>query len=200
MLSLCIALLPAVDDHCAGTYVGPTPPAQSLLDGGHERRMLPEEGAAALLAADVGAPHARRADRCSRVAIVERNLTRGARLLLPSGQDVAKHMGADVLTDEDLGLPGGGQAPLWYYILKEAEVQAGGVRLGQVGGRIVAEVFLGLMEKDPSSYLHQQPNWTPTLPAKKPGDFAMVDLINVSGHGLEVIAASQSEDPPAPTA
>ncbi len=122
----------------------------------------------------------------SRPSLIDRNLTRGSRLLLPSGQDVASHMGADVLDDADLGLPGGGPAPLWYYILREAEVQAGGRRLGQVGGRIVAEVFLGLMEKDPSSYLHQQPNWTPTLPSRTPGDFTMGDLISFTGHGLEV--------------
>ena len=122
-----------------------------------------------------------------RPSLIDRNLTRGSRLLLPSGQDVARHMGADVVSDGDLGLPGGGPAPLWYYILKEAEVQAkGGLHLGQVGGRIVAEVFLGLMEKDPSSYLHQQPNWTPTLPAKTAGDFTMADLIAFTGHGLEV--------------
>jgi hypothetical protein len=121
-----------------------------------------------------------------RPSLIDRNLTRGSRLLLPSGQDVARRMGADVLSDDDLGLPGGGPAPLWYYILKEAEVQVGGRHLGQVGGRIVAEVFLGLMEKDPSSYLHQQPNWTPTLPSKTPGDFTMADLITFTGHGLQV--------------
>jgi hypothetical protein len=95
-------------------------------------------------------------------------------------------MGADVLTDDDLGLPSGGPAPLWYYILKEAEVQAGGLHLGQVGGRIVAEVFLGLMQADPLSYLHQQPNWTPTLPSASSGDFTVADLITFAGHGLEV--------------
>ena len=44
--------------------------------------------------------------------------------------------------------------PLWYYILKEAEV-AGGARLAGVGARIVAEVFLGLLMKDPDSYLNR---------------------------------------------
>ena len=65
-------------------------------------------------------------------------------------------------------------------------MQENGLHLGQVGGRIVAEVFLGLMEKDPSSYLHQQPNWTPTLPSKNAGDFTMADLITFTGHGLDV--------------
>ncbi|MBW3537715.1 MAG: peroxidase [Actinobacteria bacterium] len=134
-----------------------------------------------------------------RPSLIDRNLTRGSRLLLPSGQDVAKRMGTDVLTDEELGLPEGGEAPLWYYILKEAEAQHGGRHLGQVGSRIVAEVFLGLMEKDPSSYLHQQPNWRPTLPSTAPGDFTMVDLINFSGHGLAVIDGQQPQPQTAPT-
>jgi hypothetical protein len=34
-------------------------------------------------------------------------------------------------------------------------------QLGPVGGRIVAEVFLGLLFSDPSSYLHKNPGWTP---------------------------------------
>jgi hypothetical protein len=122
----------------------------------------------------------------NRPSLIDRNLTRGARLLLPSGQDVAHHMAADVLSDDDLGLPGGGPAPLWYYILREAQVQAGGRHLGQVGGRIVAEVFLGLLAKDASSYLRNQPDWKPFLPSATPGDFTMPDLITFAGHGLGV--------------
>jgi hypothetical protein len=122
----------------------------------------------------------------NRPSLIDRNLTRGARLLLPSGQDVAGHMGTDILTDADLGL-GGGPAPLWYYILREAHLQTGGHHLGQAGGRIVAEVFLGLLEKDASSYLRNQPTWKPHLPAATPGDFTMADLIAFTGHGLDAI-------------
>lgn len=118
-------------------------------------------------------------------SLVMRNLTRGARLLLPSGQDVAAHMGAAVLSDADLELPGGGPAPLWYYILREAAVEANGEHLGTVGGRIVAEVMLGLLEKDPSSYLRNQPSWTPFLPSATSGDFTMSDLVAFAKHGLE---------------
>ena len=121
-----------------------------------------------------------------RPSLIERNLTRGARLLLPSGQDVARHMGAEMLSDADLGLPGGGPAPLWYYILKEAQVQAQGRRLGEVGGRIVAEVFLGLLEKDPSSFLRNAPTFQPFLPAAMAGTFTMPDLVTFAGHGLGV--------------
>jgi hypothetical protein len=121
-----------------------------------------------------------------RPSLVERNLTRGARLLLPSGQDVAAHMGFPVLTDAELDLPGGGPAPLWYYVLKEASLQASGQHLGKTGGRIVAEVFFGLLEKDPSSYLRNKPAWKPFLPSVTAGDFTMPDLIAFAGHGLEV--------------
>ena len=118
-------------------------------------------------------------------SLILRNLTRAARLLLPSGQDVASRMGADVLSDAELGLPGGGPAPLWYYILREATVQANGEHLGEVGGRIVAEVFLGLMREDQSSYLRNQPGWKPFLPSATTDDFTMPDLLAFTGHGLE---------------
>lgn len=121
-----------------------------------------------------------------RPSLVDRNLTRGARLALPSGQDVAAAMGETPLTDAELELPGGGPAPLWYYVLREARVRADGRRLGPVGGRIVAEVFLGLLARDPSSYLRAAPAWRPFLPAATPGTFTMPDLIAVSGHGLGV--------------
>ena len=133
-----------------------------------------------------------------RPSLIDRNLTRGARMLLPSGQDVAARMGADVLDDDELDLPGNGPAPLWFYVLREAEVRAGGLHLGEVGGRIVAEVFLGLMEADPSSYLRNDPDWRPFLPAATAGEFTMPDLIAFTGHGLEV--TDLPGRPPAPQA
>lgn len=117
-------------------------------------------------------------------SLVERNLTRGVQLGLPSGQAVAGAMGLEPLSHADLGLPRRGGAPLWYYVLREAEVLAGGRHLGPVGGRIVAEVFLGLLAADPSSYLSTDPGWTPTLPSARPGEFTMSDLIRFTGFGL----------------
>lgn len=118
-----------------------------------------------------------------RPSLIDRNLTRGARLFLPSGQDVARAMGVTPLGDSDLELPGGGPAPLWYYVLREARVQAEGRHLGEVGGRIVAEVFIGLLAKDPSSYLRLDPAWKPFL-GEEPGRFDMPDLLSFAGHGL----------------
>jgi hypothetical protein len=119
-------------------------------------------------------------------ALAERNILRGAAMGLPSGQDVAEAMELDVLTDDELGLDGA-PAPLWYYVLREAEVRAGGERLGPVGGRIVAEVFVGLLVNDPSSWFRSKPNWTPFLPSQTTGDFTMADLIRFTGYGLDVI-------------
>ena len=68
------------------------------------------------------------------LALAERNLLRGKRLGLPSGQDVAARMKKilptlpDPLTNDRLGLTDpawGGKAPLWFYCLKEAELGGG---------------------------------------------------------------------------
>jgi hypothetical protein len=55
-------------------------------------------------------------------------------------------------------------------------VRGGGERLGEVGGRIVAEVLLGLLEADPSSY-RVEPGWRPVLPGAQSGTFTMADLL-----------------------
>ena len=73
--------------------------------------------------------------------------------------------------------------PLFYYILKEAELREDGLRLGPMGGRIVAEVFIGLLQLDPDSYLNVQPNWVPTLPTQggTPQSFRMIDFLTFAG-------------------
>jgi hypothetical protein len=98
---------------------------------------------------------------------------------LPSGQAVAKAMGIELLSTQDLKdlrpLGFAEATPLWFYILKESELKAKGETLGPVGGRIVAEVFTGILKADPTSYLKQDPTWQPTL--GKNGDFKMADLL-----------------------
>jgi hypothetical protein len=73
--------------------------------------------------------------------------------------------------------------PLFYYILKEAQLREDGLRLGPTGGRIVAEVFIGLLQLDPDSYLSVQPNWVPTLPTHDgtPESFRMIDFLTFAG-------------------
>ena len=118
---------------------------------------------------------------------------------LPSGQDVARAMGFAPLSDEKLmvgkateanqqtnksivalpkfGPEFEGKAPLWYYILAEAQQQFKKddtpIHLGPVGGRIVAETFVGLMLGDSHSYLSQNPGWKPN----PKGEFGIADLI-----------------------
>jgi hypothetical protein len=50
---------------------------------------------------------------------------------------------------------------LWFYILREADVVTGGHRLGPVGGRIVAEVLVGLVDQDDASFRRVDPQWRP---------------------------------------
>lgn len=114
-----------------------------------------------------------------------RNLMRGVSMGLPSGQSVARMMNvATVLSEEQLWMKRNegekiekwddgkvfynknkhfleGRAPLWYYILKEAEILHHGHHLGEVGSRIVAETLIGLVWYDHYSYLFQMPQWTP---------------------------------------
>jgi len=56
-------------------------------------------------------------------------------------------------------------------------VRSGGDRLGPLGGRIVAEVLLGIIDRDPESYRATQPDWQPTLPAARPAAFDIADLL-----------------------
>lgn len=116
-------------------------------------------------------------------SLAVRDLQRGAALSLPSGEAVARVIGAEPLSADEGGLGEGwiGETPLWYYILKEAEVRAGGEHLGPVGGRIVAEVLIGLLEADPESYRNAEPGWRPVLPSKEPGRFTMADLLVFAG-------------------
>ena len=74
--------------------------------------------------------------------------------------------------------------PLWYYVMREAAVMEKGLHLGPVGGRIVGEVFLGLLQLDSDSYLAANPRWRPTLPTRSgrvTGDFRMVDFLTFAG-------------------
>lgn len=121
------------------------------------------------------------------------NLLRGFRLGLPSGQGVARAMGEVPIQNDALGLPGetaGSEAPLWFYILKEADLVADGRHLGPVGGRIVAETFLGLAKADPSCFLTVDPAWTPSRafgghpPLDPAGDgLDLAGLIRAAGLG-----------------
>jgi hypothetical protein len=102
-----------------------------------------------------------------------RTLLRGARAGLPSGQEVANALlkqgmiqSEDCLTISqltrdtfnhsgsvlrDIGLAE--NAPLFYYLLKEAEIIANGLILGPIGSYIVADVIQRSLEADPDGYM-----------------------------------------------
>jgi hypothetical protein len=114
-------------------------------------------------------------------SLAQRNLLRHLTWSLPSGQRVANAMGWGALTLPELagyGLGLESSTPLWYYVLAEAELIGDGIVLGPAGARLVGEVFIGLLQLDPRSYLRAAPpNWRPTLPARTPGTFKMTDLL-----------------------
>ena len=120
-------------------------------------------------------------------SLAVRDLQRGQGLGLPSGEAVAQHMGEQPLTPDEVGLAAGGwrgETPLWFYILREADVRSAGEQLGPVGGRIVGEVLLALIDRDPSSFRAAAPGWTPSLPTAQPGHFGLADLLVFAQGGV----------------
>jgi hypothetical protein len=116
-----------------------------------------------------------------------RNLLRGRLLGLPSGQAVAAEIQEQMLTPDEVAngphsqiLRENGfdrETPLWYYILKEAEVCSGGLHLGPVGSRILAETFVGLIEGSQHSIL-RSPNWQFAVNGLEPKtQVSMADLL-----------------------
>jgi hypothetical protein len=119
----------------------------------------------------------------SPASLPTRNLLRNLTMGVPSGQRIAKTMKLPVLAPSELEdlkpLHLHNRTPLWFYVLREADVAAAGQHLGPVGGRIVAEVLHGLIEGDSQSYLNQDPEWTPTYGTND--TFGIVDLLHKAG-------------------
>jgi len=127
-------------------------------------------------------------------SLATRNLLRHITWQIPSGQRVAAAMGVDLLSAADLSEVGqlganlDQSTPLFYYLLREADVVADGLHLGPCGGRIVGEVFMALIEQDPDSYLNATAAnggvWSPSLPQRNGqvgDDFTMADLLTIAG-------------------
>jgi hypothetical protein len=123
-------------------------------------------------------------------SLPQRNLLRQVTWSMPSGQSIAREMDVEPLSRSELGeLSGYGlgldrSTPLWYYVLKEGAARAKGLTLGPVGGRIVGEVIIGLLEHDRDSYLAREPFWKPTLPTihgPVTGEFRMIDFLAFAG-------------------
>jgi hypothetical protein len=131
-----------------------------------------------------------------------RTLLRGARTQIPSGQEVAKALMAKkrvsrLLNEEELTRQTNDRSgpvlkecglventPLFFYILREAEVLRGGRRLGPVGSQIVADVVEGVLRDDRGSYLRcvgprwTQPQWQFPSGARK-SVISMSDLVEL---------------------
>jgi hypothetical protein len=86
-----------------------------------------------------------------------------------------------------------GKAPLWAYILSEAQVVSWGkadsrahkdaipIKLGPVGGRIVAEVFAALLRRDRTSYISQDTTFRPIREfTRDDGKFGLAELITAA--------------------
>lgn len=127
-------------------------------------------------------------------SLATRNLLRHITWEIPSGQRVADELGVERLAPGDLtdvGQLGANldrSTPLFYYLLRESELVSDGLHLGPCGGRIVGEVFMALLDMDPTSYLNAGSTggraWRPTLPQRSgavTGEFTMADLLTVAG-------------------
>lgn len=113
-------------------------------------------------------------------SLATRNLLRGQGFQLPSGEVLAEAMGRDQseidqVSQKAANIAGSGidlssGTPLWFYLLTEAECIGretspgnfdAAEGLGPVGGRIVAETMIGLMELDSRSFMASNRNWDP---------------------------------------
>jgi len=127
-----------------------------------------------------------------------RNLTRAMMVDLATGQQAAAVMGISPLTDDQI-LRGNGacadlsglseaekteflaHTPLWFYILREAELNGG--KMTGVGGRITAETFHRATEGSRISFMRDAV-WTPSLGRDgSPGTFEMTDLLHFMSGG-----------------
>mgnify|MGYP006287614965 FL=1 len=146
--------------------------------------------------------------------IFYRNLERGRRENLPSGQDIAQwmvrkgiirpdnleknHPGKEQLTnelidyfkDEDEESPTLSSKdirafcenpPLWFYTLMEAHLCGKGEKLGPVAGRIVAEVFIGIIAAHPDSLFSFSEPWVPEKLTRTEEPYTMSDFLREAG-------------------
>ena len=142
-----------------------------------------------------GAPQSTRPGRQLNLAF--RNLTRAGMVKLGSGQQLAEYPDVPALTADQIVTGDRGASldlleadqkdsfaqhtPLWFYILREAELNGG--RLTGVGGQIVAEVFHRAMEGSNASIV-RDPSWRPTL-GPDDNTFRMVDLLLFAFEGKQ---------------
>jgi hypothetical protein len=158
------------------------------------------------------------------VSLPELTLLRGSRMRLPSGEEFARHFGFPVIPArdipalaEDRELFSRGtfrdRTPLWYYLLREAELppEYGTTgtdrtrlqKLGPIGSQIIAEVFYQVLACDADSILNAGRDWRPpelifgSRRTKRPLDsmMAIVDLVRgceAAARSPELVAAEDA--------
>jgi hypothetical protein len=172
---------PAVGDLSGGRQL----PANRIIDFDNFFSELPQDGGQLLIGRAIDTNIAQSlfqlpipgAEGGGDNVLAFRNLLRAKFYDMPSGEAVAEAMGFEPLRDADGNLvpptfPEG--TPLWFYILREAEVTSGGEELGPVGGGIVAEVFVDLLRQDNQKTIYQT---KVNLPDVSGGDFRIGDLL-----------------------
>lgn len=135
--------------------------------------------------------------------LAKRNLLRGYLMSIPHAQAVIGEINSnrggsiDALGLNELAQGAGAQlkgilhqggflnaTPLWYYILKEAEVRENGKRLGDLGSWIVGKTFIALLRADKKSYLNHQNGygygWHPDM-GVVPGVRGIMDVFRFAG-------------------
>ena len=123
-------------------------------------------------------------------SLPQRNLLRQVTWSMPSGQSIAGEMDVEPLSRSELSeLRGYGLVCVMpentsIERRQEAAARANGLTLGPVGGRIVGEVIIGLLQHDRASFLTREPFWKPSLPTlngQVTGDFRMIDFLAFAG-------------------
>lgn len=145
--------------------------------------------------------------------LAERNLLRGRAFRLPTGQEVAEALHMQPLKPDEIwiGKATGNlddkrpiseiadgvfadRTPLWTYVLAEAwqtslaeagtaSASTAPIRLGPVGGHLVAETILALLYDDPNSYLNAPGGFEPDPRLRYEGRFGLAELINTAIRG-----------------
>jgi hypothetical protein len=142
-------------------------------------------------------PFAHMAGHPSQLAV--RTLLRGAGLRLSTGQTAARAFNQELLTEQELTTNSVGDeteqgrilreagltsnTPLWYYILKEAEVRQNGNRLGPLGSHLVGETIHAALRSDPESIVNQPDDCPPIwqLPDGANRIYAFSELFRLAG-------------------
>lgn len=116
------------------------------------------------------------------------DLKRSYMMRIPTGQAIASKLGITPLTPTEIEsvFPDPNflrttrlsqRTPLFFYVLAEAALAKKTEKLGPVGGRLVAEVLIGLVRSHKYSFLNQ--SWNPHLGTGN--DFSFSDLLRLGG-------------------